>query len=77
MSSRTRSRKKFWKSVFQLFLVYAAVIPVIFYLLDKQTFLKLARQNLFLFCLEMAGAAFIISLIISSWSKRDPELQKW
>jgi ABC-type spermidine/putrescine transport system permease subunit II len=77
MSSRTRSRRRFRRSVFQLFLLYAVIIPVIFYALDKQTFLRLARRDTFLFCIELAGAAFIIALIISTWSKRDPELQKW
>lgn len=77
MSSPSRSRKRFWRSVFQMFLLYAAIIPVVFYVLDKQTFLRLARRDTFLFCIELAGAAFIISLIISTWSKRDPELQKW
>lgn len=77
MSSRIRARKKFWRSVLQLFVLYAVLIPVVFYILDTQTFSRLFRKDPVLFCFELAGAAFGISLIINFWSKRDPELQKW
>lgn len=77
MSSRAKSRKKFWRSVFQLFCLYAILIPGVFYLLDTTTFMRLANRDLLLFCIELAGAAFIISLVINFWSRRDPELQKW
>jgi uncharacterized protein YjeT (DUF2065 family) len=77
MSNRKRAAKKFWKSVFQLSLIYMLIIPGIFYLLDPNTFLKLARKDIFLFCLQMAGAAVGIALIISYWSRRDPELREW
>jgi hypothetical protein len=75
--TRTRARKRFWRSVNKLFLVYAILIPVLFYILDTQKFMHLAQKDILLFCLELAGAAFIISLIINFWTKRDPELQKW
>lgn len=77
MSSRTRAKKKFWRSVLQLSLIYAIIIPIVFYLLDKETFLKLAKRDTALFVLEIAGAAVGIALIISFWSRRDPELRNW
>lgn len=77
MSSRTRAKKKFWRSVLQLFLIYAIIIPIVFYLLDKETFLKLAKRDTPLFVLEIAGAAAGIAFIISFWSRRDPELRNW
>lgn len=77
MSSRSKSRRRFWRSVFQLFCLYAILIPGIFYVLDTSTFLRLANKDILLFCLELTGAAFAISLVINFWSRRDPELQKW
>ncbi|MCX6319320.1 MAG: hypothetical protein NTW29_18735 [Bacteroidetes bacterium] len=77
MSNRSRSRRKFWRNVFLYFAVYAVLIPVVFYLLDTTTFMRLAQKDILLFCLELAGSAFAISLIINFWSRRDPELQKW
>jgi hypothetical protein len=77
MSSRTRSKKRFWRTVCQLSLIYAIIIPVVFYLFDQDTFLKLANKDIALFILEIAGAAFGIAYIISFWGRRDPELGKW
>ncbi len=77
MSSRARATRRFWRSVLQLFLVYLVIIPVIFFLLDQDTFLKWFREEPVLFPLELAGVAMGISLLISFWSRRDPELRKW
>lgn len=76
MSNR-RSRKKFWNSVLQLSFIYLIIIPAVFYILDNPLMLKLVKQDPFLFMLEITGAAISIALIISFWSKRDPELKKW
>jgi hypothetical protein len=77
MSRRNRAIKRFWKSVFQLFIIYTIVIPAAFYILNQDSFLKLAQENISLFLLEMCGISLGISFIISLWSKRDPELREW
>jgi hypothetical protein len=77
MSSRSRTKKKFWKSVFQLFLIYIIIIPLLFYILDQQTFLKLLRKDTDLFILEMVGIPLAIAMVISYWTKSDPELKRW
>lgn len=77
MSNRIRARRRFWRSTGLMFLIYAVVIPAIFFILDRETFVRLFRKEPLLFPLELAGAAFGISLIITAWTHRDPELQKW
>jgi hypothetical protein len=77
MSSRSRTQKKFWKSVFQLFIIYIIIIPILFYILDQQTFLKLLRKDTDLFILEMVGIPLAIAMVISYWTKSDPELKRW
>jgi len=77
MSTRRRVNRKFWIKVFQLTLIYLIIVPVVFYLLDKSSVsldLKTAPVS---FILKMAGIAFGISLIISFWGHRDPELRKY
>jgi hypothetical protein len=77
MSSRRRINKKFWIKVFRLTLVYLVIVPVIFYILDKTSVSEDLKTAPFLFVLKMAGIAFGISLIISFWGHRDPELRKY
>lgn len=77
MSTRRRTNRKFWNRVFRLTLIYLIIVPVIFYFLDKSSVsneLKTAPAG---FILKMAGIAFGISLIISFWGHRDPELRKY
>ncbi len=77
MSTRRRVNRKFWIKVFRLTLMYLIIVPVVFYLLDKSSVsldLKTAPVS---FILKMAGIAFGISLIISFWGHRDPELRKY
>mgnify|MGYP001168769702 FL=1 len=77
MSTRRRVNRKFWTKVFRLTLIYLIIVPVVFYLLDKSSVsldLKTAPVS---FILKMAGIAFGISLIISFWGHRDPELRKY
>jgi len=77
MSNRTRARKRFWRSVFRLFALYALLLPLVFFLLDRPLFISLAKDDIALFCVELLGIALVISLVINLWSHRDPELQKW
>jgi hypothetical protein len=77
MSTRRRTIKKFWNRVFRLTLIYLIIVPIVFYFLDKSSVsaeLKTAPVEL---VLKMAGIAFGISLIISFWGHRDPELRKY
>jgi hypothetical protein len=77
MSSRRRANKKFWNKVFRLTLIYILIVPVIFYLLDKSSVTNDLKTTPVSFVLKMAGIAFGISLIISFWGHRDPELRKY
>ncbi|HOZ70834.1 MAG TPA: hypothetical protein PLU11_12775 [Chitinophagaceae bacterium] len=77
MSSRSRANKKFWNKVFRLTLIYLLIVPVIFYLLDKSSVSNDLKNTPVGFILKMAGIAFGISLIISFWGHRDPELRKY
>ena len=77
MSTRRRINRKFWNRVFRLTLIYLIIVPAVFYFLDKtsvSTELKTAPVE---FILKMSGIAFGISLIISFWGHRDPELRKY
>jgi hypothetical protein len=76
MSSRRRANKKFWSKVVRLTLIYLLIVPVIFYLLDKSSVSSDLKNEPVRFILKMAGIAFGISLIISFWGQRDPELRK-
>jgi hypothetical protein len=77
MSSRRRTNKKFWNKVFRLTLIYLLIVPVIFYLLDQSSVSSELKKTPVIFLLKMAGIAFGISLIISFWGHRDPELRKY
>jgi hypothetical protein len=78
MSRRTRrANKKFWRKVMQLTLVYLAIIPLVFFILDQDDFNKFLRREPFWFPVQIMSVAFAIGLVIAYWGRRDPELQKW
>jgi hypothetical protein len=77
MSSRRRITKKFWNKVLWLTLVYIVIVPVIFYILDKSSVNEELKTAPFQFILKMTGIAIGISLVISFWGHRDPELRKY
>jgi hypothetical protein len=77
MSSRRRITKKFWNKVFWLTLVYIVIVPVIFYILDKSSVNEELKTAPIQFIFKMAGIALGISLVISFWGHRDPELRKY
>ena len=77
MSSRRRANRKFWNRVFRLTLIYLIIVPIIFYLLDKTSVSQELKTAPIEFIAKMAGIAFTISLVISFWGHRDPELRKY
>ncbi len=77
MSTRRRINKKFWNKVFRLTLIYLIIVPLIFFLLDRSSVNTELKTDPWIFVLKMAGIAFGISLIISFWGHRDPELRKY
>jgi uncharacterized membrane protein YhaH (DUF805 family) len=74
---RRSTKKRFWNAVLIHFLIYLVVLPLLFYILDSQTVKKLVKKDAFLFILEIAGIALAISIIVSFWSRKDPELRRW
>lgn len=74
---KNRRTRKFWKSVRTLFAIYLVVVPAIFLLLDSKMVSKYFRQDPVLLILSIVGIAFTIALVISLWTKNDPELRKW
>jgi cytochrome bd-type quinol oxidase subunit 2 len=74
---KNRRTRKFWKSVVTLFAIYLVVVPAIFLLLDSKMVSKYFRQDPVLLILSIVGIAFTIALVISLWTKNDPELRKW
>ena len=74
---KNRRTRKFWKSVVTLFTIYMVVVPAIFLLLDSKMVSKYFRQDPVLLILSIVGIAFTIALVISLWTKNDPELRKW
>jgi cytochrome bd-type quinol oxidase subunit 2 len=74
---KNRRTRKFWKSVVTLFTIYLVVVPAIFLLLDSKMVSKYFRQDPVLLILSIVGIAFTIALVISLWTKNDPELRKW
>lgn len=77
MSSRHRTNRKFWNKVFRYFLIYLIVVPLIYFFLDHSSLIAEIKSEPFLFILKIAGIALGISLVISFWGQRDPELRKW
>ncbi|MBE2230918.1 MAG: hypothetical protein IAE96_09760 [Chitinophagaceae bacterium] len=77
MTNRQRSSKKFRIKVIRFFLIYLLLIPLVLYLLDKNMVTDELKSAPVLFTLKMAGIALGISLVISFWGQRDPELRKW
>jgi hypothetical protein len=61
----------------QLFLIYLVIFPIVFYILDQHTLLHLLKKDPELFVLEMVGIPLAIAMIITYWTKSDPELRKW
>jgi hypothetical protein len=45
--------------------------------LDFPTVEKSIKSNPVLFILEMIGISFVLAVILSAWTRRDPELRKW
>ena len=76
MKSR-RKRTTVWKHIAILFLVYSAIVFCLFLLVDKETILDNARNNLSLFALKIFGTGFIMAFSYGMWSKKDPDLKKW
>ena len=74
---KNRRTRKFWKSVVTLFTIYLVVVPAILLLLDSKMVSKYFRQDPVLLILSIVGIAFTIALVISLWTKNDPELRKW
>jgi cytochrome bd-type quinol oxidase subunit 2 len=74
---KNRRTRKFWKSVVTLFAIYLVVVPAILLLLDSKMVSKYFRQDPVLLILSIVGIAFTIALVISLWTKNDPELRKW
>lgn len=74
---KNRRTRKFWKSVRTLFAIYLVVVPAILLFLDSKMVSKYFRQDPVLLILGIVGIAFTIALVISLWTKNDPELRKW
>lgn len=76
MPGHRRSRK-FWKSLLVFFLIYFIVVPAIYYILDPDVVVRYFKDDPGLFILKMAGIAMGIALILTIWTRRDPELKRW
>ena len=77
MSTRRRANRKFWNRVFRLTLIYLVIVPIVFYFLDKNNLQSEFKTAPFGLILKVAGIAFGISLVMSFWGHRDPELRKY
>lgn len=77
MSNRRRTKRSIRNKVFRLFLLYIILVPLVFFLLDKSNTLESLKNETWLFILKMAGIALGISVILSFWGHRDPELRKY
>ncbi len=77
MSTRRRAIRKFWNRVFRLTLIYLVIVPIVFYFLDKNNLQSEFKTAPFGLILKVAGIAFGISLVMSFWGHRDPELRKY
>lgn len=75
--SRTRAKKKYWKSILRMFVLYAVIIPLVYFLLDSKLFVDDFTDDPFWFVVKLLGAAFAISYVINTWLLRDPELRRW
>lgn len=72
-----RIRKKFWRSLLLHFLIYLAAIPLIYYILDNSSFTSAFREEPWWNVTKIVGIALGIALIITLWTKRDPDLRKY
>lgn len=77
MSTRRRAIRKFWNRVFRLTLIYLVIVPIVLYFLDKNNLQSEFKTAPFGLILKVAGIAFGISLVMSFWGHRDPELRKY
>lgn len=77
MSNRRRTKRSIRNKVFRLFLLYIILVPLVFFLLDKSNTLESLKNDTGLFILKMTGIALGISVILSFWGHRDPELRKY
>lgn len=77
MSTRRRANRKFWNRVFRLTLIYLVIVPIVFYFLDKTSFQNDLKTTPVTLLFKMSGIAFGISLVMSFWGHRDPELRKY
>jgi FlaA1/EpsC-like NDP-sugar epimerase len=76
MASRKRTRK-FWKSVFIMFIIYLIIVTGVYLIFDYNSAVYRFRKDPFLFAIAIAGISFAASFSIAYWLKRDPELRGW
>jgi hypothetical protein len=74
---KSRRTRKFWKQVITLFAVYAVIVPLVFVIADSHSASKHFNKAPGELILILAGIAFGISLLISIWQRKDPELRNW
>jgi hypothetical protein len=60
-----------------LFFIYLLIIPVVYMILDYPSVEKLFKADPLLFILQIVGISFAIAILLSAWTRRDPELRKW
>ena len=73
----SRRTKKFFKSVLKLFLIYLVVVPLIYFILDSESFKVHFNDDPFIFILILTGIALGIAFILTLWLRRDPEMKEW
>lgn len=72
-----RFDKKFSRTLLICFLIYLIVIPLIYFILDKNSFYELFRKDILQNILKISGIALGVALIMALWLRKDPELRKW
>ena len=73
----SRRNKKFLRSVLKLFLIYLVVVPLIYFILDSESFKEHFNDDPFIFILILTGIALGIAFILTLWLRRDPEMKEW
>ena len=74
---KSRQNKKFFKSVLKLFLIYLIAVPAVYFILDSESFKEHLKEDPAIFILIIAGIALGISLVLTFWLRRDPEMNEW